>query len=48
VEWLGISWWVWVFVIPELAVTAVWLVFALPSMGIAWLIDRRRERRERS
>jgi hypothetical protein len=34
----------WVFVIPELVITAIGLVIVLPAMAIGWLVDRRRKR----
>ena len=44
--WYGIPWWVWVFVIPELAIAALWLVIGLPLTTVFALLQRRRERRE--
>jgi len=44
VEWLGIPWWVWIFVIPELVLAGIWLVVVLPAAGIAALVERARGR----
>lgn len=41
-EWLGIPWWVWVFVIPELAITVIFLLVAAPAAAIAALRGRLR------
>lgn len=45
-EWLGIPWWVWVFIIPELALTAVWLLVIAPGALVVGGIREWRERRE--
>jgi hypothetical protein len=38
VEWLGIPWWVWVFVLPEAVITVIFVVIALPVLGISSLV----------
>ncbi len=42
-EWFGIPWWVWVFVIPEVVMAAIWFVIVLPIAAVAALIERMRE-----
>jgi hypothetical protein len=39
-EWLGILWWVWVFVIPELFLTAVWILVVLTIAGVTAVVER--------
>ena len=40
--WLGIPWWVWVFVGPEVLIALVGILFILPAAGVRALLERLR------